>query len=68
MNYHKCLVILILSYIGHIQCANILAIFPMIQKSHYVMYEKLVKELVARGHNVDILGGIPSQTTRNLTG
>ncbi|XP_045470073.1 UDP-glucosyltransferase 2-like [Harmonia axyridis] len=68
MRYFKFIVSLFLIKIAYIKCANILAILPMVQKSHYVMYRKLLEELVNRGHTVDILGGIPSKTEANITG
>ncbi|KRT85102.1 Glycosyltransferase [Oryctes borbonicus] len=42
--------------------ANILAIAPFGGKSHYSIIEKLLKALVARGHEVDVISHFPSKT------
>ncbi|XP_044752181.1 UDP-glucosyltransferase 2-like [Coccinella septempunctata] len=68
MKHIKYVLTFLITYVTLIQCANILAILPMVQKSHYVMFKKLLEELVRRGHVVDVLGGIPSAAEKNITG
>lgn len=38
---------------------RILGVFTFNGKSHFVMYEALMKELAARGHQVDVIGHHP---------
>ncbi|KAL3282882.1 hypothetical protein HHI36_006040 [Cryptolaemus montrouzieri] len=44
--------------ICEVENANILAIFPFVEMSHFVMYKKVLEGLSARGHTIDVLGGI----------
>ncbi|XP_044019341.1 uncharacterized protein LOC122859724 [Aphidius gifuensis] len=41
---------------------RILAVFPLNAKSHFKMYEKLMKGLVKRGHQVDVISSLPLDT------
>lgn len=43
---------------------RILAIFPFNGLSHFVMFERLVKELVIRGHQVDLVSHHPVKTLK----
>ncbi|KAJ9577493.1 hypothetical protein L9F63_005936, partial [Diploptera punctata] len=43
-------------------CARILALFQFNGKSHYVMFEALLKGLAARGHNVVVVNHFPQKT------
>lgn len=45
----------------YIESYNILAIFPQQSKSHFVMFERLLKELAKRGHEVDVVGHFPQK-------
>lgn len=44
-----------------VQSYNILAIFPLQSSSHYVMYERILKALVAKGHTVDVVSHFPQK-------
>ncbi|KAK9878455.1 hypothetical protein WA026_022095 [Henosepilachna vigintioctopunctata] len=56
----RCLSVLsILFYISGVQSDNILALFPRVEKSHYIVFKKLLIELAKRGHNIDVvIGGV----------
>ncbi|XP_069675716.1 UDP-glucosyltransferase 2-like [Periplaneta americana] len=41
------------------EAARILALMNFSARSHYVMYQKLFKDLAARGHQVDVYGQYP---------
>lgn len=41
--------------------ANILGVFPLPGKSHFVMFERLMKRLAEKGHNVDVATHFPSK-------
>lgn len=43
------------------ESANILAVFPLHSKSHYNMYERLLKALAERGHEVDVVSHFPQK-------
>lgn len=48
--------------------ANILGVFPINGRSHYVVYESVMKALAARGHNVTVITSFPQKTpVANLT-
>lgn len=49
-------------YYEIVQSYNILAIFPLQAGSHYVMYERVLKALVAKGHEVDVVSHYPQKT------
>lgn len=42
--------------------ANILGVFPINGRSHWVVYEALMKALAARGHNVTVITSFPQKT------
>lgn len=42
--------------------ANILGVFPIPGRSHWVVYESLMKALVARGHNVTVITAFPQKS------
>lgn len=42
-------------YISFVNCVDILAVFPTISKSHFVVFEPLLKELSKRGHNLTVI-------------
>lgn len=47
-----------------VECAenyNILAIFPLQSKSHFVMFERLLLELAKKGHEVDVVSHFPQK-------
>ncbi|KAF7987446.1 hypothetical protein HCN44_003208 [Aphidius gifuensis] len=50
-----------IEYIGR-HGYRILAVFPLNAKSHFKMYEKLMKGLVKRGHQVDVISSLPLDT------
>lgn len=41
------------------ECANILGIFPMPGISHNILTTKLMKGLIAAGHNVTVISAFP---------
>jgi len=42
--------------------ANILGVFPINGRSHWAVYESVLKALVARGHNVTVITAFPEKT------
>ncbi|XP_067012383.2 UDP-glucosyltransferase 2 isoform X3 [Anabrus simplex] len=44
---------------GAIDCARILALFPIPAKSHMISYGALMQELARRGHQVTVVSGFP---------
>lgn len=40
---------------------NILALFPMHSKSHFVMFERLLIGLAEKGHEVDVVSHFPQK-------
>ncbi|KAL3282881.1 hypothetical protein HHI36_006039 [Cryptolaemus montrouzieri] len=59
---------ILLFHICNVENANILAVFPLVHKSHYVMYQKLLEGLLAKGHTIDVLGGIPPSQEKSVPG
>lgn len=55
MKYWKFIITLIIGGATVISGANILGLFPLPSKSHFVMFERLCKKLAEAGHNVDIV-------------
>lgn len=43
------------------ESANILGLFPLPGKSHFVMFEALLKKLADKGHNVDVATHFPME-------
>ncbi|KAK9747235.1 UDP-glucoronosyl and UDP-glucosyl transferase [Popillia japonica] len=54
-------IILLLVTIDKCHSANILAISPFGGKSHYIIIERLLKTLAARGHEVDTVSHFPTK-------
>ncbi len=53
-------------YSNHVNCYNILGLFPYPGKSHYMIFEPLMVELARRGHNVTSYNTFPkSYSTAN---
>lgn len=52
-------ILIFVAAVKSVQNANILAIFPLPGKSHFVMFERILKELAIRGHDVDVVGHFP---------
>lgn len=52
-------------YVVPIASLNLLGIFPLTGKSHFLAFELLMKGLVDKGHNVTILGYFPLESTKN---
>lgn len=51
-----------------VQAANILAILPHVGKSHFLVFEPLMKELATRGHQVTVASFFPQvEPLRNYT-
>lgn len=56
----KIVVVLVLAIkLNGINCSRILGIFPFNAKSHMQMFEQLMKGLVRRGHQVDVVSSFP---------
>ncbi|KAF2882089.1 hypothetical protein ILUMI_24092 [Ignelater luminosus] len=53
--------LLFVSFLQISQSYRILGLFPVQGKSHIVMFEKLMKELAKRGHEVDVLSHFPQK-------
>jgi glucuronosyltransferase len=49
----------VLSFSSEITAYKILALFPHVAKSHFVMGEALMKGLAARGHQVFVVNDFP---------
>lgn len=43
------------------QCHNILVVFPHYGKSHFLLYERLLKVLASRGNNVTVISYFPQK-------
>ncbi|XP_050442608.1 UDP-glucosyltransferase 2-like [Adelges cooleyi] len=48
--------------LGRTDGANILGVFPINGRSHWVVYESLMKALAARGHNVTVITSFPQKS------
>ncbi|RZF38854.1 hypothetical protein LSTR_LSTR016750, partial [Laodelphax striatellus] len=53
------ILILFASVLAQTDCANILAVFPHIGKSHQDVFQPLVEELATRGHHVTTVSFFP---------
>lgn len=51
--------LLFLLFFHHIECYNILGLFPLPAKSHYAVFDPLMTELANRGHNVTVYNAFP---------
>lgn len=60
----KCLLLILLSGIIFVQRGNgarILGIFPLNSKSHFAMFEEMMKSLAEKGHQVDVVSHFPQK-------
>lgn len=55
------LVYVVIGAFSVVNAANILGVFPINGRSHWVVYESLMKALVARGHNVTVITSFPQK-------
>ncbi|XP_065218985.1 UDP-glycosyltransferase UGT5-like [Planococcus citri] len=55
-------VFILLVLVTDSQCANILGVFPLNLKSHYIIYQSVMKELARRGHNLTVINPFPMNT------
>lgn len=62
MNFAGLLLVAFVSALSAADGANILGVFPVNGRSHWVVYESLMKALVARGHNVTVITSFPQKT------
>lgn len=53
--------LLFVSFLQICQNYRILGLFPIQGKSHIIMFERLMKELAERGHEVDVLSHFPQK-------
>lgn len=58
----KCSLFVVVCLAGVVNCANILAVIPTLSKSHFVMFEMLLKELLKRNHTVTSITTFPQET------
>ncbi|XP_050427170.1 UDP-glucosyltransferase 2-like [Adelges cooleyi] len=56
------LVLVTACVLGRTNGANILGVFPINGRSHWVVYESLMKALAARGHNVTVITSFPQKS------
>ncbi|XP_060833725.1 UDP-glucosyltransferase 2-like [Rhopalosiphum padi] len=60
----KCVGLLLVAVMGALSVAdgaNILGVFPINGRSHWVVYESVMKALAARGHNVTVITSFPQK-------
>ncbi|XP_022175455.1 UDP-glucuronosyltransferase 2B10-like [Myzus persicae] len=62
MKYVGLLLVAVLGALSTTDSANILGVFPINGRSHWVVYESLMKALAARGHNVTVITSFPQKT------
>ncbi|XP_065219662.1 uncharacterized protein LOC135845126 [Planococcus citri] len=63
-----CTVFILFVFVTGSQCANILGVFPLKLKSHYIIYQSVTKELARRGHNVTVINPFPTnKSEKNFT-
>jgi glucuronosyltransferase len=55
-------IIVVNVFVGDSEPAKILGLFHFHGKSHFIMFESLLKGLAARGHEVHVLGHFPQKT------
>lgn len=62
MNFAGLLLVAFAGALSAADGANILGVFPINGRSHWVVYESLLKALAARGHNVTVITSFPQKT------
>lgn len=48
-------------FFANVECANILGLFPLKLKSHYIVFDSILTELARRGHNVTSVNPFPKK-------
>lgn len=62
------LLLVVIGALSSVNGANILGVFPINGRSHWVVYESVMKALAARGHNVTVITSFPQKVrVPNLT-
>lgn len=61
MNFTGLLLVIFAGVLSAANGANILGVFPVNGRSHWVVYESVMKALVARGHNVTVITSFPQK-------
>lgn len=61
MKTAQVLVLLLIGLNGIAESANILGVFHFNGKSHFIMFEALMKGLAARGHQVTVVSHFPQE-------
>lgn len=56
---------ILLSLCTAVNCYKILGVFPLNSKSHFTVFEVLMKTLADRGHQVDVVSSFPLKQTYN---
>lgn len=51
--------IVFISLVQFIENAKILAVFPLPGSSHFIMFERVLKGLAQKGHEVDVVSHFP---------
>lgn len=62
MNFAGLLLVAFAGALSAANGANILGVFPINGRSHWVVYESVMKALAARGHNVTVITSFPQKT------
>lgn len=62
MNFVGLLLVTFGGVLSAVNGANILGVFPINGRSHWVVYESVMKALAARGHNVTVITSFPQKT------
>lgn len=57
-----CLCLLTVAFINVADSAKILGIFPMMAYSHYILGNKLLKELAKQGHEITVITAFPEKS------
>ncbi|XP_052132382.1 UDP-glycosyltransferase UGT5-like [Frankliniella occidentalis] len=61
------LLVVAASSVDHVDAARILAVFPHTGKTHFLVFEPLLKELAARGHEMVVVSHFPQKVRPSAT-
>ena len=54
-------IVSVLVFANFVACYNILGLFPLPSKSHYIIFDSLMVALAERGHNVTVYNNFPKE-------